>query len=255
MKLGLDEYAYLDSPIHRWEPRHKLIGLAALILAFSFVRSLWLLPLMIGITGILYCVSRLPFSFLMSRLKLPGFFLLAIALMLPFLTGETVLVAWGPFTVRQEGVVALALVATRFICILTLSLILFGTVPFLTNIRALRSLGLPSLLADMILLSYRYIYEIADYLKTMQTAMRLRGFQDRKFSRENLKKYASLIGSLLIRSYEKSEQVYKAMTLRGYGQPQMARLDWFQERRQRDTLALALTIAIALGFIAAEIIL
>lgn len=253
MRLRLDDYAHLDSPLHRWEPRYKLIGLAALIIAFSSVQNLWLLPAMLIVTGVLYWLSQLPGSFLIERLKLPGFFLLGIAIMLPFLAGDTVLVQLGPLAIREEGILSLVLIATRFLCILTIGIILFGTVPFIRNIRAMRSLGLPSLLADMVLLSYRYIYEIGDYLGTMRTAMRLRGFQAHRFSFRNLKMLASLIGSLLIRSYEQSEQVYKAMTLRGYGQPQMVRVE--QSARTQDWMALVGVCAIAVGFIGAELLL
>ena len=38
MKLGLDQYANLDSPIHRWEQRSKLVALIALIFAFCLCR-------------------------------------------------------------------------------------------------------------------------------------------------------------------------------------------------------------------------
>ena len=51
----------------------------------------------------------------------------------------------------------------------------------------------------------------------MQTAARIRGFQGRTFSLKNVGTLAALVGHLFIRSYEKSERVYKAMVLRGYG--------------------------------------
>jgi energy-coupling factor transporter transmembrane protein EcfT len=44
----------------------------------------------------------------------------------------------------------------------------------------MRALGLPAVLADMTLLSYRYIYEIGDDLEAMETAMGLRGFRARR---------------------------------------------------------------------------
>jgi cobalt/nickel transport system permease protein len=53
----------------------------------------------------------------------------------------------------------------------------------------------------------------------MLTSMRLRGFRQHSFSPGGLKTFAWLSGSLLVRSYERSEWVYKAMILRGYGQP------------------------------------
>jgi cobalt/nickel transport system permease protein len=252
MKHALDTYAHLDSPIHRWEPRCKLVALFALIFAFSFVQQLSLLPVMIAVTIAYFIASKLPVSFLLTRLRYPGFFLAAIAILLPFTVGDTILFQLGFLALRVEGLIALYLIATRFICILTISLILFGTAPFLTHIKAMRSLGLPSLLADMMLLSYRYIEQFGNDLKTMQRAMRLRGFRASKLSFRNLSVLASLAGSLLVRSYDQSEQVYKAMSLRGYGQaPPRRRRKEFKMRR-RDAIALILTFAIAAGFVVAE---
>ena len=217
VNLGLDEHAYLDSPLHRWDARCKLIGLMALIFAFSFVQDLRVLPLILAITAILYAVSKLPFSYLLTRLRYPGVFLLAVAILLPFFSGSTVIARLGPIALRQEGVLDFLLIVVRFVCILTVGLILFGSAPFLTTIKAMRALGLPPILADMMLLSYRYLFEIGHDLKTMETSMRLRNFHAHRFSLRGLDALASVSGSLLVRSYEQAERVYKAMTLRGYG--------------------------------------
>ena len=253
MKLLLDEYAHLDSPLHRWEPRCRLIAFVALIFAFSFVRDLRLLPAMVAASFALYAVSRMPVSFLLTRLRFPGFFLLMTAVLLPFLSGQTVIARLGPLALRQEGCLDLLLIVVRFVCILTAGLILFGAAPFLTTIKAMRALGLPAILADMTLFSYRYIYEIGDDLETMETAMGLRGFRPRRASSRALEVLASLAGSILVRSYEQSERVYKAMVLRGYGQPTRSR-DEFPVR-PCDVVALVAALVVAVGFIAVEILL
>lgn len=217
MHLHIDRYAHLDSIIHRWNPRTKFISLFLLIFAFSFVQDLRLAPLMLGVTVILFALSRLPFTFLVSRLRYPGVFLGALIVILPLFTGETVIYELGPLSVQSEGVEYMLLVVSRFVAILTVSLVIFGTTTFLNTVYTLRSLGIPSILADMLLLTVRYIFEIADALVRMQRAMRLRGFSMTRLDRRSVNQMASLIGSLLIRSYEQSERVYKSMRLRGYG--------------------------------------
>lgn len=216
-QFGLDRYANLDSLIHRWEPRTKLIGLLVLIFAFSTVQEWPLLLPMYLITAALFLLSKIPGHFLRSRLKLPGYFIAFLVILLPFISGSTELVRLGPLALRQEGLFNALMIASRFVCIIAVTLVLFGTAPFITSIKALRGLGLPDILADMILLTYRYLFEMADTLQAMRTAIRLRGFNGGKFSIENLKTLSSLIGSLLVRSYEQAEQVYNAMILRGYG--------------------------------------
>lgn len=252
-QLGLDRYATLDSLIHRWEPRAKLIGLLILIVAFSTLRDWRLLPFLYLITAILFWLSQLPYQYLLSRLKLPGYFIAFLVILLPFISGSTELVRFGPLVLRQEGLMNALIIASRFTCIITVTLVLFGTAPFLTSIKALRSLGLPDILADMILLTYRYLFEMADMLQAMRTAIRLRRFDGSKFSRENLVTLASLIGSLLVRSYEQAEQVYKAMVLRGYGTRNVD-LDGFSTS-MRDTLLCGVSVMLAILLIGSQLIL
>jgi len=217
MHLNIDQYAHLDSPIHRWNPRTKFISLFLLILGFSLVQDLRLVPFMLLITAGIFSASRLPISFLLSRLRYPGIFLGALIVILPLFTGETVIFELGFLSIQAEGVAYMLLVVGRFIAILTVSLVIFGTSTFLTTVTTLRAMGIPSILADMLMLTVRYIFEVADSLTRMQRAMRLRGFQLTKLDKRSATQLAGLMGSLLIRSYEQAERVYKAMRLRGYG--------------------------------------
>jgi len=253
MDLGLDVYAGLDSPLHRWDARHKLAGLMALIFAFSYVRDLWLLPAMLLATGVLYAASRLPAAWLLARLRYPGAFLLIVAVLLPFLSGSTVLVQIGPLALRLEGCLELLRIVAKFVCILTVGLVLFGTAPFLTAIKAMRALGLPPILADMTLLAYRYLFEIGGDLARMETAMSLRGFRAHRFSARGVGSLTSLAGSLLVRCYERSDRVYRAMIQRGYGQAPGTG-DEFKAGRV-DTILMAGLLFVAVGFVVAEALL
>jgi cobalt/nickel transport system permease protein len=254
MNLGVDAYAHLDSPLHGWEPRHKLVGLMALIFAFSFVRDLRLLPAMIAVTAVLYAASRLPLPYLLTRLRTPGSFLLIMAVVLPLLSGSTVLVQVGPLALRLEGSLELVRILVKFVCILTVGLVLFGSGPFLTTIKAMRALGLPAILADMTLLSYRYLFEIGGDLSRMETAMRLRGFGAHRLSARGLGILAALAGSILVRSYERSDRVYHAMMLRGYGQAPGSAMDEFQTRSS-DVILTAAVLLVGVGFVVSEVLL
>ncbi|MEM8611609.1 MAG: cobalt ECF transporter T component CbiQ [Cyanobacteria bacterium P01_H01_bin.105] len=211
-----DTYATLHSPLHRWWPRAKLVGLGTLMLGFAAVQQIQLVPICLLVTVVLYALSGLPWSFLRSRLRYPGLFLLGMVIALPLLSGSTVLWQWGPFAIRQEGLLAMGLIAGRFFSIVTVGMLLLGTTPLLTLIDTLVSLGLPPLIAEMALLAYRYLFDIADQLDHLRQAMRLRGFQPGG-NRQSWHQLAAVTGTLFVRSYEQSERVYKAMRLRGYG--------------------------------------
>lgn len=217
--LHADIYIPGESPIHRWAARPKLLSLLALMFAVSLVRHLILMPWILGGVALLYASSRLPLRYLLRRLPYPGIFIVAMVGGLPWVSGETVLWQWQWLALRLEGTQAAALIAGRFLAIVITGFILLGTTPFLDILKALRSLGLPSLLTDMTLLTYRYLYDVATQLATMRQAMRLRGHGALKQTMGRQWGWlVALFGSLLLRSYERSQRVYKAMRLRGYGQ-------------------------------------
>ncbi|MCT7958286.1 cobalt ECF transporter T component CbiQ [Laspinema palackyanum] len=250
MKFGLDDYAHLESPLHQWEPRCKLMGLMGLIFAFAMVRDHRLILPMLGVSAGIYALSQLPVAYWRKRLRYPGFFLLGVVGFLPFISGQTVLFQLGPIALYQEGLLAMVTIASRFLAIITLSLVLFGTASFLTTIRTLRSLGLSPILTDMMVLFYRYLFELGDRLHTMQSAMRLRGFKRTRLTPRALQTFASVAGTLLVQSYEQSERIYQAMRLRGYGQKNV--LSQIQSWQFKDLMGLGVVLALAGTFIAAE---
>ena len=130
--------------------------------------------------------------------------------------GETVMFTIGPFEIKEEGFLLMVVILARFLCIITLVVILLETTSLLTIVGVMAFYKVPSLLTEMILFSYRYYFQVTDTLFSMQTAMKLRGFKGKSY--KDLKYLSSLIGTILIRSYEQSERVYYAMVLRGYGQ-------------------------------------
>lgn len=216
MHLRLDEYADLDSPIHRWNPRSKFLVLFLVIVAFSFVQNLVFVPLMLLLTTILYLISALPLRVLIHRLRYPGIFILALVIVLPVFSGKTVLLEVGPLAIRQEGTEYMLLVVSRFIAIMTVTVVMFSTSPFITNVYTLRRIGLPTIMVDMLMLTVRYIFEVGNTLSRMQRAMRLRGFAPQRLNRQSARQWAALIGTLLLRSHAQSQRVYNAMRLRGY---------------------------------------
>ncbi|GAB3689734.1 cobalt ECF transporter T component CbiQ [Nocardiopsis oceani] len=217
MNHAIDRYADLDSPVHRWDPRLKLVGLGSLVLACAFVTDPRLVPVLVAVAVGLVVLARLPLGFVVRRLRYPGLLVLVVVLVLPFVSGETVLARWGPFAVRAEGVLNALLVAGRFTAIVMVGLVVFATAPMLRTVTALRALRLSSLLADMMLLTYRYLYELGGDLGRMRTATRLRGFRPGRPDRHTLATVGSLTGSLLVRGHDQSARVHRAMILRGHG--------------------------------------
>ena len=258
MKLVLDRYAYLDSPFHRWQQDYKLVGLLSLIFAFAFIQNIWLLPIIVVITSISFTLSNIPLSFLIKRLRYPSWFILAVVVLLPFVSGSTPIFEWGYLTVKAEGCWQAILISVRFFCILTMSLVLFGTAPFLNSIKAMQTLGLPKVMVDMTLLSYRYLEELGEMLVTMQRAMKLRGFQAHNFKRRNIKIFAQLTGSILVRSYDRSSRIYQAMILRGYGNQNVKRKSrkfTFKGQHAHSLWATIVAVVVAISLVTLQVFL
>lgn len=255
--LHTDIYIAGESPVHRWAARPKLVSLLVLMFAISLVQHLVLIPGALVVVLLMYRCSGLPLTYLLKRLPYPGLFIVAMIITLPWVSGSTVLWQWQWFALRLEGLQTAGLIAGRFLAIIITGFILLGTTPFLDILKALRSLGLPSLLTDMTLLTYRYLHDIATQLATMQQAMRLRGYGlFRQAVRRQWGWLVSLFGSLLLRSYERSQQIYKAMRLRGYGQA--TNLSYTVASRPISSvtrLATSLTLTAAFSFVLGEWIL
>ena len=131
---------------------------------------------------------------------------------------------------------------------MTLAFVMLDTDTFYRTIEALRALRFPDLMADMVLLTYRYLFVVGDFFGRMQTAARLRGFQGKLLSVRALSTLAALTGHMLIRSYEQSERVYKAMVLRGYGntdiRPKLFQATRTDQRKLLGAIFVALSIIV-----------
>ena len=210
----------------------RLVALLLLAFAFSAVLQLRAVPLMLTVTAAFWLLSGLQTRYLLQRLRYPSILVWCMALALLLRGGSTVWYKFGSIAVSREGAQAAALLLVRFHCILTLAIAFLSVSPLLNVIEALRALRVPFIMVDMALLLMRYLEVLKQDLRNMNIAVRLRGFQNKGWSMQTVKTKSWLAASLLLRSHERAEGVYKAMRLRGYGkeaalhaQP-LARNDW-----------------------------
>ncbi|MBD3370390.1 cobalt ECF transporter T component CbiQ [Candidatus Fermentibacteria bacterium] len=215
MTTELDRFSHLDSVIHGWDPRTRIAGLFVFALAITRLSGT-LLAVALAASMVVFALSRLPASYLVERVRWPGIFFAALAVLMPFIYGDRPLVVVGPLVLREEGLQLLLTTACRFLSIVVLGVTAFGTSRVTDSVRALRSLGVPAILADLMLFTYRFIHETGRELRGTRTAVKLRGFSLRKTGPRALRVISALIGSLLVRGWERSEEVMLAMRLRAY---------------------------------------
>ncbi|MFB0546751.1 MAG: cobalt ECF transporter T component CbiQ [Anaerolineae bacterium] len=222
----LDRYSKGRSVIHRFDPRLKLILTLAFILAITTTPlaawPLFLSFLALVISAIL--ASGVPLTLALRRSMVVIPFALLVALSIPFTKGGRPVVAFHvlswPLTVTDQGLLTFwGVVIKAWLSALAAGLLSAST-PFLDMLWALRSLGLPKVMISIFSFMYRYLFVVVD------EAMRLARARDSRSADPEgrgggtilwqVKVLGSIIGTLFLRSYERSERIYAAMLSRGF---------------------------------------
>ncbi len=215
----IDRYAGMDSPVHRFEPRIKIISFTILIFSTVFVESIPVALAGVAIAALILLASRLPLRFIMRRSKVILIFVLPVLILMPLTVPGTPLLSAGPLVFSKEGLACALLITLRAVAAILLVLTLLGSQRFETTLRALALLRVPGPLIQMLLFTYRYIFVMIDEFLGIWSAMRAKGFSFRT-NRYGLTIVGNLVGMLIIKSYERAERVYQAMIAKGYtGKP------------------------------------
>ncbi len=99
--------------------------------------------------------------------------------------------------------------------IVLFSLLLLTTSPVFELLHALHHLKVPNKLLQLMFFFYRYLFTLNEQLNLAKKSARSRGFVP-KTSIQTYRTYGYLLGNLLLKSYFKSERVYRALLSRGF---------------------------------------
>lgn len=213
-ELGrLDRFAVGDTPVHRIDPRAKVLTTLIFIVcvvSFSRYTVLGMLPFVIFPVAIA-AEGRIPLRWLASRLLIAAPFALLVGVFNPLLDRE-VIASVGPLAL-SGGIVSYASIILRFLLTTAAALLLIATTGFTAVCNALERMKVPDVLVTQLLFLYRYIFVLAEETLTMGRARDLRSFDGR--GRE-LRYYGVLLGQLLLRTYARAQRIYSAMLLRGF---------------------------------------
>ncbi len=211
----IDRYSSLDSPLHRFDPRIKIISFVFLIFSVVLLPAIELALTALFASIIFLLVSQLPVRFVLQHIKWVFLFIIPFLVIMPFTVKGNELFTIGGLGVTYEGVEFGLLVSIRALAAVMLIFPMVGTMRFDTTLKALYQMRVPSLLVQMLMFTYRYIFIFIDEFSRMQRAMKSRGFK----VGTNLHTFTTIgraVGMLLVRSYERAERVYQAMLSAGY---------------------------------------
>jgi cobalt/nickel transport system permease protein len=202
------------SPLGRLDPRWKLAGLSLAAAAAAALHTLPPAGLALAGALLLAVLARLPWRWYLARAGALAAFLALFTLPLPFLLpGEGP--SWGPVRFSWHGAEVALLLWAKALTVVTLLLVMQATAPLDATLKAAYALRVPGLLVQLGLLSYRYLFVLADELARLRVAVRVRGYRNRA-NRHSYRTAGHVAGTLLVRGYERAERVGQAMRCRGF---------------------------------------
>lgn len=210
-----------NSPLHRWDVRCKIVTILVYSFMITAIKQITPALVAIGLSCLILVVARVSLTkVLMRLLAIVGFitmFLLVMPFTVPLHSGDTVIVfgglTWLHFSLR--GLVLAATIAAKAVAITLLMEPLLSTAPLPVTLQGLARLGVPEMVGQMVLLSYRYLNVFRHEARRMSDGMRVRGFRKRTGT-ATIQAMANFLGMLFVRSFERTERVFDAMRARGY---------------------------------------
>lgn len=223
---SLDRYVEAESPIHRLDARVKLL------LTFACILTLSLLPpgawgWLLAVAALIWWAvlrSRVGLALILRRafVALP-FTLAAVTLVFSRPGVELFTLPLGPLrlTATDVGLTAFVSVVVKSWLSVQAALLLTATTPFSEVLRGLRELRLPAPLVAILSFAYRYLFVMVDEAQRMLRARECRAAElpGRSPGRSIAWRagvVGQMVGTLFLRSYERSERIYVAMLSRGF---------------------------------------
>ena len=222
---ALDTYRSRTSFVHHLDARVKLILAVLFIIATALTPDgAWLaFLLMTGLLLGVVVISRLGLGFVELRALMALPFALAAVTVVFSTPGRSLFsmrVAGWDVALTDTGLVRFASIILRSWLSVQVAVVLTASTRFPTILRAMRSLRLPGVLVSIAGFTYRYAFVIGDEALRMMRARASRsGASDGHgggsvFWRARVT--GAMVGSLFLRSIERSERIYCAMLARGY---------------------------------------
>ena len=231
-RLTIGQYLDTGSPVHRTDPRVKIVVLVALVSGVVLARSVLGLSWLIAMLCLLLIAAGIPLRFAMTGVlsMLPYLLLLAVIQMLAipqYASTGRVLLHWGPVTVSSQGLGAGVLLILRFWAMaLGLSLFSFSTTTteLLHGIehllRPFRRLGLPAHeLALVMNVAIRFVPILGNETERLMKAQASRGADFAERSLNPLRRVRAmlpLLVPLFLMSLRRADQLVEAMEARCY---------------------------------------
>lgn len=236
----IGRYVPGNSPLHRMDPRAKLLLVFFFVVIVFLANSTAGYGLLLLYTALLVAMSKVPLSYFLKGLKPVVFIAVFTFLIQIFLNKEgEVLLKWGWLTIYEEGLRQGIYISLRFFLLVSVTTLLTLTTTPIQVTDGMESLLNPLKkvrfpvheLALMMSISLRFIPTLLDETQKIMKAQTARGvdissgpFKDR------MKAVVPLLVPLFISAFKRAEELSIAMEARGYkggeGRTKFRQLQW-----------------------------
>lgn len=181
--ITIGQYVKGDSILHRLDPRTKIFGMLAIMVALFFVNNwIGLVYAAVVVFAVLFA-SQVPLKFYIRGVKPLRWILLFTAAIQIFLTPGEIIWQWGILHITAEGVrLAIFMCVRLVLLVMTTSVLTFTTTPIVLTdavenlLSPFKRIGVPAHeLAMMITIALRFIPLLADETEKIMAAQKARG--------------------------------------------------------------------------------
>jgi cobalt/nickel transport system permease protein len=220
-----DSYHEGDSFVHRLDPRVKVLSVLLFVLAASLIPpgAFGALGLLLAFVLVAAAASGVGIGYLIRRSFIALPFALAAVTLLFTVPGNVIVTIpiFGGLEISDQGLIRFLTIMFKSWISVQMAILLVAVTPFPQVLWALRALHVPQPLVSIASFMYRYLFVLSD-----EALRLLRARSSRSAAIEGHRSGGPILwrgkvagrmaGSLMIRSFERSERIYNAMIARGY---------------------------------------
>lgn len=257
--ITIGQYVKGDSILHRLDPRTKIFGMLAIMVALFFVNN-WIGLVYAGVVvfAVLFA-SQVPLKFYIRGVKPLRWILLFTAAIQIFLTPGEIIWQWGILHITAEGVrLAIFMCVRLVLLVMTTSVLTLTTTPIVLTdavenlLSPFKRIGVPAHeLAMMMTIALRFIPLLADETEKIMAAQKARGAAfDEGGLMDRARALLPILVPLFLSAINRASELAMAMEARCYhggeGRTRLHELHYENRDRVAGILvALILALAVA----------
>jgi cobalt/nickel transport system permease protein len=209
----MDTLSSQQTSVHQLDPRAKLLTtlvFVVVVVSFGKYEISALVPFFIFPVA-LCALGNVPPAYLIKKLVLVSPFAILLGIFNPLLDRDILIHLAG--IEISGGWVSFASILVRFVLTVGVALTLIAVTGFNAVCMALEKLGAPKIFVVQLLFLHRYMFVLVDEAARIFRARALRSFGGEG---TGIKSYGSLVGQLLLRTLDRAQRIYLAMSCRGF---------------------------------------